>query len=50
MLTNDIAYASTEILESEIQNRYFSRYLESSEAHAISGRCVQLQLLVKRHV
>lgn len=37
-VTNDIAYASTEVLETEMQNRYFSRYLESLEAHGISGR------------
>jgi hypothetical protein len=28
MPTNDIAHASTEILESEVQNRYLSRYLK----------------------
>ena len=38
MLTNDIAHASTELLETELQNRYFSRNLESPEARAISGR------------
>ena len=33
---NDIAHASTELLETEMQNRYFSRYLKSPEARAIS--------------
>ena len=39
LVTNDMAHTSTEILETEMQNRYFSRYLKSSEARAISGRC-----------
>ena len=37
LVTYDIAHASKRLLETEIQNRYFSRYLMSSEAHAISG-------------
>lgn len=36
--TNDIAHTSSELLETEIQNRYFSRYLLIPEAGAISGR------------
>lgn len=35
--TNDIAHASTELLETEMQNRYFSKYLKSPKARAISG-------------
>lgn len=35
-VTNDIVHASTELLETEMQNRYFSRYLKSPEARAIS--------------
>jgi hypothetical protein len=38
LVTYDIAHASIKLLETEMQNRYFSRYLISSEAHAISGR------------
>ena len=37
-ITNDIAHASTESFETEVQNQYFSKYLMSSEARAISGR------------
>ena len=36
-VTNDIAHASTELLESAAQNRYFSGYLKSPEACAIHG-------------
>ncbi len=43
MLTNDIAHASTRLLESEMQNRYFSRNIKCSEARAISGRWRALQ-------
>ena len=39
-ITDDIAHASFESLETEMQNRYFSRYLRSPEARAISGRCM----------
>ena len=37
-ITDDIAHASTEQLETEMQNRYFSKYLKSPEARAMSGR------------
>ena len=40
-ITDDIAHASFESLETEMQNRYFSRYLRSPEARAISGRSLQ---------
>lgn len=38
LLTNDIAQASTELLEAEMQNRCFNGYFNSSEASAIFGR------------
>ena len=34
--TNDIAHASSELIESAVQNRYISRYLYRQEARAIS--------------
>ena len=37
-VTNDIAHAYSELLETELQNRYFSGAFRSSETHAVSGR------------
>jgi hypothetical protein len=33
-----MAYASSELHETDMQNRYFSRYLKSPKARAISDR------------